>query len=149
MDGAHIRLLLLTFFYRYQPDLITSGKVYIACPPLYKLTLTKRGGGKGKEEVYLYDQKAFDEYTEQLSTNLKDTVSSYTIQRFKGLGEMMPQQLWETTMDPSQRTLKQVTINDAAQAERMFTLCMGDAIPARREFIISNVDRMKLTDLDY
>lgn len=154
VDGAHIRLLLLTFFYRYQKALIDKGCIYIACPPLFKVTAIKRGRKK-EEEVYLYDQQAYDAFMSDLAARMRpeyegeDAVSSYHVQRFKGLGEMMPQQLWETTMDPERRTLKQVTVEDAAQAERMFSICMGDAIDARKEFIVSNSFRLTHADLDY
>lgn len=140
VDGAHIRLLLLTFFYRYQRDLILNGMIYIACPPLYKVT-TK---GKGGTEKYLYDQEAMDAYMKTLPAG-----SSPTIQRFKGLGEMMPAQLWSTTMDPAKRTLKLVSVEDAAAADRMFGMLMGDNVQPRKEFITLNAERLKLEDLDF
>jgi DNA gyrase subunit B len=140
VDGAHIRLLLLTFFYRYQRDLIRNGYVYIACPPLYKVT-TK---GKNGDEKYLYDQNAMDSYMKTLPVG-----SNPQIQRFKGLGEMMPNQLWSTTMDPSSRTLKQVSVEDAASADRMFGVLMGDNVQPRKDFITANADLLKLEDLDF
>lgn len=100
VDGAHIRLLLLTFFYRYQRELIAGGYVYIACPPLYKVT-------HNRKTRYLFDQQAYDDYMSGLGE--RATSSSVQTQRFKGLGEMMPTQLWETTMDPERRTLKLVS----------------------------------------
>ena len=140
VDGAHIRLLLLTFFYRYQKELVKNGYIYIACPPLFKVT-TK---GKGGEEKYLYDQAAFDSYMKTLPPT-----ANPQIQRFKGLGEMMPAQLWSTTMDPATRTLKAVTIEDAAQADRLFSMLMGDNVVFRKEFISTNADNLKLEDLDF
>ena len=140
VDGAHIRILLLTFFYRYQRELIQNGFVYIACPPLYKVS----GKGKNNKEVYLYDQKAMDAY---LATLPKD--SKPTIQRFKGLGEMMPDQLWETTMDPSRRTLKRVSIEDAAEADKLFSVLMGDNVNPRKEFITLNAAKLRVEDLDF
>jgi DNA gyrase subunit B len=140
VDGAHIRLLLLTFFYRYQRELIANGHVYIACPPLYKVTLKGKGGG----EHYLYDQIQMDAFMKTLPPN-----ASPSIQRFKGLGEMMPKQLWETTMDPTTRTLKLVSIEDAASADRMFSVLMGDNVLPRKEFITANAARLKQADLDF
>ena len=140
VDGAHIRILLLTFFYRYQRELIQNGFVYVACPPLYKVS----NKGKNSKDVYLYDQKAMDAY---LATLPKD--SKPTFQRFKGLGEMMPDQLWETTMDPSRRTLKRVSIEDAAQADRLFSVLMGDNVNPRKEFITLNAAKLKVEDLDF
>ena len=160
VDGAHIRLLLLTFFHRYQPQLLSTGKVFIACPPLYKLTATTMSRDskrkRGEEERYLFDQPAFDDAMAQLQIRMandyageQDKVLSYQVQRFKGLGEMMPQQLWDTTMDPARRTLKQVTVNDGAQAEKMFSLCMGDAVDVRKQFILDNASRLRRENLDF
>lgn len=144
VDGAHIRLLLLTFFYRYQRELFVNGHIYIACPPLYKIA-SKTKTSKGKQvEAYLYDQEAMDSYLKQLPSD-----ASPQIQRFKGLGEMMPNQLWDTTMDPARRTLKLVSIDDAAAADKLFSMLMGDNCEYRKAFITSNIEDLKLSDLDY
>ena len=121
VDGAHIRTLLLTFFFRYARPVIENGYMYIAQPPLYKVE-------KNKKIIYCYNEH-------QLELALAEIGEKATIQRFKGLGEMMPQQLWDTTMDPAKRTLKQVTFEDAAEADRIFDILMGDAVGPRREFI--------------
>jgi len=142
VDGAHIRLLLLTFFFRYQRDLIEKGFVYIACPPLFKLTNKGKGN---KSDVYCYDQNEFDVYMQSLPTGSP----SPSIQRFKGLGEMMPTQLWETTMNPATRTLKLVSIEDVMQADRLFTVLMGDNVVPRKDFITLNAEKLKIEDLDF
>lgn len=136
VDGAHIRTLLLTFFYRYQRALIEQGFIYIACPPLYKVE-------RGKNHYYCYSDRELQELAAGFPSN-----ANYTVQRFKGLGEMMPQQLWDTTMNPETRTLKQVEIEDAAEADRIFTVLMGDRVAPRREFIETYGSKMNLTDLD-
>lgn len=124
VDGAHIRTLLLTFFYRYMKPLVEGGYVYIAQPPLYKIT-------KGKEEFYAYDERKLDKLLEERGWNKKDC----TIQRFKGLGEMNPEQLWETTMNPETRTILRVELQDAVEADEVFTTLMGDKVEPRKEFI--------------
>ena len=137
VDGAHIRTLLLTFFYRYQRELVDQGYVYIACPPLYKIE-------RGRSHYYCYSDRELTNLIEhEFPAN-----ANYTIQRFKGLGEMMPNQLWETTMDPETRTLKQIDIEDAAEADRIFTILMGDRVAPRREFIETHGPRLNLTELD-
>eukprot|EP01032_Pedospumella_encystans_P012016 gene12016-13930_t len=138
VDGAHIRLLLLTFFYRYQRELLEQGYIYIACPPLYKVT--PKGS---KKESYLYDQAQLDTY---FTTHNQESTQ---MQRFKGLGEMMPTQLWETTMNPDTRILKQVCIEDAVAADRMFSVLMGDDVQPRKDFIMHHAEAMQLADLDY
>lgn len=129
-DGAHIQVLLLTFFYRYMKPLIDTGRIYIAQPPLYKIT---RKSGKLETVRYAWTD-------EQLQNYLKEIGKGYELQRYKGLGEMNPEQLWETTMDPESRTLLQVQIEDAAKAERRVTTLMGDKVDPRKRWIIENVD---------
>jgi DNA gyrase subunit B len=136
VDGAHIRTLLLTFFYRYQRSMVDQGYVYIACPPLYKVE-------RGRNHYYCYSDRERDQIIAGFPENAK-----YEIQRFKGLGEMMPQQLWDTTMNPETRTLKRVEIEDAAEADRIFTVLMGDRVAPRREFIETHGSKLNLTDLD-
>ena len=128
-DGAHIRAILLTFFYRYMKELITAGHVYIGMPPLYKVQ-------RGNKVQYAYDDNELRKLT-------KGQTKGYQLQRYKGLGEMNPEQLWATTMDPAQRKLVRVTIEDAAQAERLVTILMGDKVDPRREYInqYTNFDR--------
>ena len=128
VDGSHIACLILTFFFRYMLDLIKNGYVYLATPPLY---LVK----KGKEEVYCWTEEQREEAALRLG---KGSDKGYTVQRYKGLGEMSDVQLWDTTMDPSRRRLRQITIENAAAAERTFSMLMGDDVPPRRQFIEEN-----------
>ena len=128
VDGSHIACLILTFFFRYMFDLIKNGYVYLATPPLY---LVK----KGKEEVYCWTEEQREEAAMRLG---KGSDKGYTVQRYKGLGEMSDVQLWETTMDPSRRRLRKITIDNAAAAERTFSMLMGDDVPPRRQFIEEN-----------
>jgi DNA gyrase subunit B len=137
VDGAHIRTLLLTFFYRYQRDLVDKGYIYIACPPLYKVE-------RGRQHYYCYNERELNE----LTTREFPANANYTIQRFKGLGEMMPTQLWDTTMNPETRTMKQIDIEDAAEADRIFTILMGDRVAPRREFIETYGPKLNLAQLD-
>lgn len=124
VDGSHIRTLLLTFFFRYMRPLVEQGHVFLAQPPLYKVS-------KGKNEKYAYTD-------EQLQTVLAEIGDGANIQRYKGLGEMNPEQLWETTMDPEKRTMLKVTLEDAIEADRIFTVLMGEEVEPRREFIEKN-----------
>lgn len=126
VDGSHIRTLILTFFFRYMKALIESGYLYIAQPPLYLLK-------KGKEERYCWDEAQREQMTKELAKDGK--IESVGVQRYKGLGEMNPEQLWTTTMDPTMRTLKLVTIESAAEADHLFSMLMGDEVAPRREFI--------------
>jgi DNA gyrase subunit B len=137
VDGAHIRTLLLTFFYRYQRQLVDEGFIYIACPPLYKVE-------RGRNHYYCYSDRELT----NLIQNEFPANANPTIQRFKGLGEMMPAQLWETTMNPETRTLKRIEIEDAAEADRIFTILMGDRVAPRREFIETYGSKLNLNDLD-
>ena len=128
VDGSHIACLILTFFFRYMFDLIKNGYVYLATPPLY---LVK----KGKEEIYCWTEEQREEAALKLG---KGSDKGYTVQRYKGLGEMSDVQLWDTTMNPERRRLRQITIDNAAQAERTFSMLMGDDVPPRRQFIEEN-----------
>jgi len=128
VDGSHIACLILTFFFRYMFDLIKNGYVYLATPPLYKVW-------KGKEEIYCWTEEQREEAALKLG---KGSDKGYNIQRYKGLGEMSEEQLWDTTMDPAKRRLRKITIENAAQAERTFSMLMGDDVPPRRQFIEEN-----------
>ena len=135
VDGAHIRTLLLTFFFRYMRPLVENGNVYLAQPPLYKLSK------RGMTDVYCYSDEELTKNLEELG---KDGIN---IQRYKGLGEMNPEQLWETTMNPETRILVQVTLEDAMKADEIFTILMGDEIAPRREFIEANAKYVKNLDI--
>jgi DNA gyrase subunit B len=128
VDGSHIATLILTFFFRYMKELVEQGYVYLAQPPLY---LVK----KGKEQAYAWDEEDRKAWVEKLGNGKEDSVS---IQRYKGLGEMNAEQLWDTTMNPDTRTLKRVTIESAAVADEVFSMLMGDEVAPRREFIESH-----------
>ena len=140
VDGAHIRCLLLTFFYRYMPELINRGYIYIAQPPIFGIK--KKNSRNPKIERYIYDEKA-------LSATLAeyDDPSKYDVQRYKGLGEMDPEQLWETTMEPATRTLLQVNIDDAVEAERVVSELMGDQVEPRKEFIQKHARDVRFLDI--
>jgi len=134
VDGAHIITLLLTFFYRYMEPLITSGHLFLAQPPLYKITASK-------SSQYAYSDEERDAVLAQLGEK------GVTIQRYKGLGEMNPEQLWETTMDPSRRTIIQVSLEDAASADSTFDMLMGSDVPPRRKFIQTHAKEVENLDV--
>ncbi len=136
VDGAHIRTLLLTFFYRYQRELVEKGFIYIACPPLYKVE-------RGKNYNYCYNENQLKDTIQGFGEN-----ANYNIQRFKGLGEMMPKQLWDTTMNPQTRMMKRVEIEDALEADRIFNILMGDKVAPRREFIETHSSNLDMATLD-
>ena len=135
VDGAHIETLILTFFFRYMKELIENGYIYIATPPLYQV---KKGG----KSAYAWD----DNQRDRLITEFKGAGadSSVGVQRYKGLGEMNAEQLWETTMNPEMRTLRQITIDNAAESDQVFSMLMGDEVPPRREFIERNAKYAKI-----
>lgn len=133
IDGAHIRTLLLTFFYRHMPELIKRGHIYIAQPPLYRIK-------KGNTEIYAYDDQDREKAIERLGRK------GVMVQRYKGLGEMNPEQLWKTTMDPERRTILRVTLEDAVEADRIFTILMGDKVEPRRRFIEENAKKVRNLD---
>ena len=134
VDGAHIRTLLLTFFYRQMPEIIHSGHLYIAQPPLYRIS-------RGKEHVWVYTDKDKDDYLKRARDG------KVNVQRYKGLGEMNPEQLWETTMDPERRTMLQVDIEDAMKAEELFTALMGEEVAPRKAFIQSHAAQVRNLDI--
>ena len=136
VDGAHIRTLLLTFFYRFMKPLITDGHVYIAQPPLYQVR-------KGKQVWYFYTDESMQDKLDELGRDNNSVV----VQRYKGLGEMNPEQLWETTMDPENRTMLKVELEDAAEADRIFSVLMGDKVEPRRKFIEENAKKVRNLDL--
>ncbi len=159
VDGSHIRTLLLTLFFRYMKEIVELGHMYIAQPPLYKLK-------KGKQEFYAYDDEERDEVIKRFRNEKKSkekeevaeettpieegaTVSAngVAISRFKGLGEMNPEQLWSTTMNPETRTVLQVSIENAADADRTFSILMGDEVEPRREFIEKNAKYVRNLDV--
>ena len=133
VDGHHITTLLLTFFYRYMKQLIESGYIYLATPPLYKVI-------KGKQNYYVYND-------EKLKGLIEKIGDEFELQRFKGLGEMNPDQLWETTLNPENRTLKKITIEDAILADTIFSTLMGEEVEPRREFIMQHANEVKNLDI--
>ena len=133
VDGAHIQTLLMTFFFRYMPQLIETGHIYLAMPPLFEVK-------KGKQKRYAFDEAERDRYSAELGNNC-------TIQRYKGLGEMDPEQLWETTMDPAFRQMKRVELKDAEKADEIFSILMGDDVDPRRKFIEENAQYVENLDV--
>ena len=133
VDGSHIRTLLLTFFFRHMKKLVENGNIYIAQPPLYRIT-------KNREHFYAYSDRERDEILEKLNGNT-------SVQRYKGLGEMDSEQLWETTMNPQTRTMLRVSVEDAATADEIFTILMGDKVEPRRNFIKENAKYVQNLDV--
>lgn len=162
VDGAHIRTLLLTLFYRHFPELVRQGHIYIAQPPLFKIQ-------KGKEMEYVYNEEALekvkakygvvdtdlipeeteenDETAEEAEETTTKKTAKVNIQRYKGLGEMNPSQLWETTMDPATRLMKQVTVEEAAKADQTFEILMGSEVAPRKKFIQTHAKSVKNLDI--
>jgi DNA gyrase subunit B len=135
VDGSHIRTLLLTFFFRHMQELIHAGHLYIAQPPLYRIQ-------RGKEQHWLYSEQE----KESLLSKLKDG-RNIVVQRYKGLGEMNPAQLWETTMDPERRLMLQVMVEDAIQADRIFVQLMGEEVEPRKRFILGHASQVRNLDV--
>ena len=135
VDGSHIRTLILTFFFRHMRELIEHGHVYIAQPPLYKITA-------GRDTHYVYSEGEREGYMHQIKNR-----RTVTLQRYKGLGEMNAEQLWETTMDPERRTLLQVTIEDVVNADEVFSMLMGDVVAPRKNFIQTHALEVKNLDI--
>ena len=133
VDGAHIRTLLLTLFFRYMPQLIENGHLYVAQPPLYRVQ-------EGKSIHYCFSDKELKTLTDKASKRV-------SVQRYKGLGEMNPEQLWETTMDPANRIIKRVEVDDAVTADELFGILMGDAVEPRREFIETHAKEVRNLDI--
>ena len=143
VDGAHIRTLLLTLFFRYMESLVANGHLYIAQPPLYRVQVTDRTNGKSKRDSrYVYNDTALVKLRKEMGEeNVK------LEQRYKGLGEMNPEQLWVTTMNPENRTLLQVSVQDAAEADRTFDMLMGSSVPPRRRFIQTHAHEVRNLDV--
>ena len=139
VDGAHIRTLLLTFFFRFMRPLIENGNVYIAQPPLFKVS-------KGKQVRYAFSDEERDMYIKELEGEGKTKAD---VQRYKGLGEMDPEQLWETTMNPETRTIVKVEMEDAMRADEIITILMGDKVGPRKEFIEKNAKFLDVSNLDF
>ncbi|MFP4153941.1 MAG: toprim domain-containing protein, partial [Alkalispirochaeta sp.] len=139
VDGSHIRTLLLTFFFRYMPELVEAGHIYIAMPPLYKVT-------SGRESYYAYNDAERERIVREITERKGIDEAKLGIQRYKGLGEMNPDQLWETTMNPETRKMMQVRSEDAVEADEVFTTLMGENVAPRREFIEQNA--LAVSNLD-
>ena len=140
VDGSHIRVLLLTFFFRFMKPLIANGNVYLAQPPLFKVY-------RGKQFRYAFSDEERDMYIRELEGEDGKYKGKVEVQRYKGLGEMDPEQLWETTMDPATRTMLRVDMEDAAKADETFTILMGDKVEPRRDFIERNAKYVSNLDI--